>query len=147
MSSEELAEQMETLFARFAGQMLSTDRNYFTRGVINLPQVFVLRYLADAGPCSMRSLSTALNIKASTLTGIVDRLLALGLVRRQPAAKDRRKVIAEATSKGRRILAHIRAERKRRLAAMFNAISAEERSIYMAIMKKIAATLPSQLQS
>ena len=141
MTAEELAEQTERLFARFAGQMFSAERNYLTRGIINLPQVFVLRQLADTGPCSMQSLALALSIKSSTLTGIMARLLALGLVRRHSSANDRRKVIAATTPKGRRILDHIRAERKRRFAGMFRAITPAERGAYMTIMKKIAAGL------
>jgi len=142
LSAEELAEQTENIFSRFAGQMFSADRNYLARGIINLPQVMVLRQVAGSGPCPMQSLARALAIKASTLTGIVDRLIKLGLLKRHTPPSDRRKVIAETTPKGRRILEHISAERKRRFAGMFRTISPSERGAYLAIIEKIAAGTP-----
>ncbi|RCH66145.1 MarR family transcriptional regulator [Streptomyces sp. SDr-06] len=42
------------------------------------------------GPASMRSLATTLHCDASNVTGIVDRLEARALVRREPSPTDRR---------------------------------------------------------
>jgi DNA-binding MarR family transcriptional regulator len=139
ISPEQLAERLEKIFSKFTSLMFSADRNYLARGIINLPQVLVLRQIADNGPCSMQTLARALGIKSSTLTGIMDRLLALGLVKRHTPENDRRKVMAETTSKGRRILDHISEERKRSISSMFRMISPEERGIYLGIIEKIAA--------
>jgi DNA-binding MarR family transcriptional regulator len=87
----------------------------------------------------MHSISRSLGIKASTVTGLMDRLVKLGLAKRYTPESDRRGVLAEVTSKGRRILKQIHAERRRMLIETFGQLSAQERSDYLAIIEKVAA--------
>lgn len=138
---EQFAGRLCVLMHKMMGALLSLDRNYLSRGVITIPQVFVLRQIADATACPMRLLSRNLGLKSSTVTGIVDRLVALGLVKRCSSTSDRRQVLAEITPKGRRILEQIQAERRRALINMFKLVSAEERASYLAIIEKIAAQI------
>jgi DNA-binding MarR family transcriptional regulator len=55
----------------------------------------------DAGPLSLAELAQAIGADASYTTIIVNELLALGLVSRQPDASDRRKKTVELTVAGR----------------------------------------------
>lgn len=139
ISVEEFADRLCVLMHKMMGALLSLDRNYLSRGVITIPQVFVLRQIADAGACPMNLLSRTLGFKCSTVTGIVDRLVALELAKRYPSESDRRQVLAEITPKGRRVLEQISAERKATLVNMFKLVSAEERAVYLSIIEKIAA--------
>lgn len=136
---QQFADRLGTLMHKLAGAVLSAERNYLARGVITLPQLWVLHEIADAGNCPMLLLSRNLGLKSSTVTGIMDRLVGLGLVKRFPSESDRRQVLAEATPKGRRILEQIHAERRRSLIDMFKLVSAEERAKYLSIIEKIAA--------
>jgi DNA-binding MarR family transcriptional regulator len=136
---EQFADRMGVLMRRMAGVMLSVERNYLARGIITLPQLWVLRHIADMGVCPMHSISRSLGIKASTVTGLMDRLVKLGLAKRYTPESDRRGVLAEVTSKGRRILKQIHAERRRMLIETFGQLSAQERSDYLAIIEKVAA--------
>jgi len=138
MSVEQFADRMSAIMHKIAGRMLSLERNYLARGVITLPQLWILREIADAEKCPMLSLSRNLGLKSSTLTGIMDRLVGLGLVKRFSSESDRRQVLAELTPKGRRILEHIRAERRSSLIEAFGPLSEKERADYLAIIEKVA---------
>ncbi|GGU21310.1 MarR family transcriptional regulator [Streptomyces violascens] len=60
------------------------------------------------GPASMRSLATTLHCDASNVTGIIDRLEARALVRREPSATDRRVKNVVLTDEGIRTVETIR---------------------------------------
>ncbi|MFJ6406867.1 MarR family winged helix-turn-helix transcriptional regulator [Streptomyces hydrogenans] len=62
------------------------------------------------GPLPMRALATLLVCDASNVTGIVDRLEARGLVRREPDPADRRVKNVIATDEGRDVIRRVREE-------------------------------------
>jgi DNA-binding MarR family transcriptional regulator len=71
----------------------------------------VLMFLADApdGRLRMAEIAERVLLSRSGLTRLVDRLVALGLVRRNPCADDGRGSYAELTGEGREKLAAARA--------------------------------------
>ena len=138
MTVEQFADRMTTVMRKMKRNMISAERNYLVRGVITLPQLWILQEIADAEKCPMLSLSRNLGLKSSTLTGIMDRVVGLGLVKRFPSESDRRQVLAELTPKGRRIFEHIRAERRCSLIKAFRPLSEKERADYLAIIEKVA---------
>ena len=139
MPVEQFADRLGALMHKMAGWRLSLERNYLARGIITLPQLWILREIATAGKCPMCLLSRSLGLKCSTVTGIMDRLVALGLTKRYTPESDRRQVLAELTPKGRRILEHFRAERRHTLINAFGRLSAKERADYLAIIEKVVA--------
>src|SRR5439155_13227609 len=64
-------------------------------------QAAALRFLAEPAP--MGDLAAALHCDSSNVTGIVDRLEERGLVRREPAAGDRRVRMLVLTEEGERV--------------------------------------------
>ncbi|RST01094.1 MarR family transcriptional regulator [Streptomyces sp. WAC07149] len=62
------------------------------------------------GPVPMRGLAALLACDASNVTGIVDRLQARGLVRREPEPRDRRVKNVVATDAGRDVMRRVREE-------------------------------------
>ncbi|MFF4580473.1 MarR family winged helix-turn-helix transcriptional regulator [Streptomyces sp. NPDC001389] len=62
------------------------------------------------GPVPMRGLASLLACDASNVTGIVDRLEARGLVRREPEPRDRRVKNVVATAEGRETMRRVREE-------------------------------------
>ena len=144
MSIEQFADRMSAIMHKISGKILSLERNYLARGVITLPQLWILEKIRDEKKCPMLLLSHNLGLKSSTLTGIMDRLVELGLVKRFPSESDRRQVLAELTPKGRRILQHIRAERKQAVIDAFGPLSCRERADYLAIIKKVAVQIAAR---
>ena len=66
-------------------------------------QAKVLLTLPADGATTMQALAGQLQYDASNLTGVVDRLEAMGAIRRQPHPQDRRVKRVELTDEGRRM--------------------------------------------
>jgi DNA-binding MarR family transcriptional regulator len=69
------------------------------------PQLWALWELGRGGPLALKDLAERMKLDASTVVGVVDRLVGKGLAVRNPDSQDRRRVSLEPTAKGRAILA------------------------------------------
>lgn len=71
-------------------------------------QLGVLHSLYRHGELAMGQMAEVLYCDASNITGIVDRLVAQGLVTRQESPRDRRTKALRLTAQGAEVVAHIR---------------------------------------
>lgn len=94
-------------------------------------------------PVPMRALAGRLGCDASNVTGIVDRLEARGLARRQASEADRRVKMVTATEEGREALRRIRAEMHRAREA-FGSLGAEQRRVLHEICGALLPLLAAQ---
>ncbi|MBI2440455.1 MAG: MarR family transcriptional regulator [Lentisphaerae bacterium] len=143
LSLEQFAERLVQLMPRLVRRLMVQERNYLARGLITLPQLWVLHLAAESQACTMCFLAKTLGLKASTLTGLVDRLVQLGLLKRFSSRTDRRVVLAALTPKGRKILKQLNAERRRSVRNVFRHVSQHERMVYLGIIEKILKALAS----
>lgn len=83
---------------------------------LTVPQFFVLRsILQRERQATMSALADETLQRCATMTGIVGRLVKLGLVTRERDARDRRRVLVELTLAGREVLDKVRRRREDRL--------------------------------
>ncbi|MCX4803754.1 MarR family winged helix-turn-helix transcriptional regulator [Streptomyces sp. NPDC058682] len=82
------------------------------------------------GPVPMRGLATLLVCDASNVTGIVDRLEARELVRREPDPADRRVKNVVATDAGREVIRRVREEMQAVHGALDTLDEAESATLY-----------------
>jgi MarR family transcriptional regulator, organic hydroperoxide resistance regulator len=75
---------------------------------ITMAQVKALYTLSAAGELRMSALAASLGVTSSTATGVVDRLVELGLAARQADDHDRRQVVIHVTDQGREVLERFR---------------------------------------
>src|SRR5689334_15681327 len=71
--------------------------------------MLVVRGCPDDQRVTINDLAQQLLIKHNSAVELVDRLVAVGLVLRQPSSADRRKVELRLTSRGRQVLAKLAA--------------------------------------
>ena len=64
------------------------------------PQLWALWELGRSGPCALKDLAERMKLDSSTVVGVVDRLVAKGLVVRSPDPGDRRRISLTPTAKG-----------------------------------------------
>jgi DNA-binding MarR family transcriptional regulator len=76
------------------------------------PQADALTVIAEAGPVSLRELGDLLIAESGHPSRLVDRLVAVGLVRRSTSDDDRRRVELVVSAKGRRVVRAIEAARR-----------------------------------
>ena len=96
-----------------------------------LPRFDMLAQLDAAGAdapngLTMGELSRRLMVTNGNLTGLTERLVQEGLVRRKSSAKDRRQQRVSLTPQGRRALAAMAGDHKRWIDAMFTGLDAQE---------------------
>ena len=78
---------------------------------VSRARLSALSVVVFRGPLTLGELAAAEGVRSATMTGLVNGLLADGLVRKQPHSTDGRAVVVEATAAGRRVLESARAAR------------------------------------
>ncbi|MCA9547098.1 MAG: MarR family transcriptional regulator [Myxococcales bacterium] len=101
------------------------------------PQLVCLRYLATEGECTAGALARGVSLSQATITGILDRLEARGLVRRQRSAADRRQVLIELTPPGRRLASEAPSPLQDRFASQLAALPADEQARLDQVLKQV----------
>ncbi|HET7180641.1 MAG TPA: MarR family transcriptional regulator [Candidatus Limnocylindrales bacterium] len=98
----------------------------FHAGSISLIHLNVLILLEGTGPLPMSRLAEALDISVASITGVVDRMEARGLVARRRDAEDRRVILVEPAEGGRRLFADIDARRRKGLSKLLERLSEKD---------------------
>src|SRR2546422_3762235 len=80
---------------------------------LTAPQADALVMISQAGPISIKELGKLLIAEAGHPSRLVDRLVEAGLVERETAGEDRRRVELSLTPRGRRLEKRILAARQR----------------------------------
>lgn len=89
---------------RDLGRFFARDRSMpLMASTLTMQQLKVVMYLSFAGPTSGQELARHLGVSLATVTGIVDRVVAQGLVDRHEDPHDRRVRLVELTEAGRRL--------------------------------------------
>ena len=113
-----------------------SDEAYRPLG-ITTAQADALTVLAQAGPISLKDLGGLLIAEAGHPSRLVDRLVDAGLVTRQPAEADRRRVVLSLTAEGRRKAKQVDAAREQALAAGRQLLGDRDFEPLLAVMREL----------
>jgi len=94
---------------------------------LSIPQLRLLGVLRDRQP-GMLQLATLFGVDKSSMTGLVDRAEQRGLVRRQPAAHDRRSVQVSITPAGSKLATEVEAAVYRRVSSLVARLSRRDQA-------------------
>ncbi|GLW71884.1 MarR family transcriptional regulator [Kitasatospora phosalacinea] len=133
-SSTELMERIAAVGAAYFQDFAAAA----ARHGLNSSQAKALKAVLE--PVPMRALAGRLGCDASNVTGIVDRLEALGYARREAAATDRRVKIVTITGPGRDVLDRIRDDMTRARAA-FDSLAPEQRAALAGLCDQVLPLL------
>lgn len=108
---------------------------------ITLPRFDLMAQL-DKAPAGMKlgELSQRMMVSNGNITGLVDRLVAQGLLDRQPAPNDRRAQLVKLTAEGRRSFRAMAASHEAWIAEIFAELSAGDRGALMRLLGKAKAS-------
>jgi MarR family transcriptional regulator for hemolysin len=101
----------------------------------------VLNAISEQGTVSQRMLAGHVHLDGATMTHHVDRLEALGLVRRQLDPGDRRVRRIEATAEGKRLHRRLRAELQKFEAKLFAGLDDEDRAQLRRLLDRLDENL------
>ncbi|MFG1842780.1 MarR family winged helix-turn-helix transcriptional regulator [Micromonospora sp. NPDC049175] len=97
---------------------------------------------------NLRRLATRLGMLLSSASRLCDRLVAAGLLEREPGRFDRREISLHLTPEGRRLLAELRADRQAQLAVVLAGMSPEGRDALLGGLREFdEVTRRQQAQS
>jgi DNA-binding MarR family transcriptional regulator len=103
-STETLCDDLMHFFMTVKGHMIRLADEQSLTPV----QLGALHSLYSNGELAMGQVADVLHCDASNVTGIVDRLVAQGLITRQESSRDRRTKTLNLTESGTKIVEHIR---------------------------------------
>ncbi len=110
---------------RLADFIMFSQRNLILRlspelnqGKVSYPQFFLLAYLEEEGSLSMSSIAHMMGHSTAAATGMIDKLEALGHLRRTSGEADRRRIMVHITEQGRLLVARMRSNIARDLAEL-----------------------------
>jgi len=109
-------------------------------------QLSVLKLLHEIGDLSLGSLSKEIRAHNSTVTGIVDRMEAAGLVERARSEEDRRVWIIRLTTAGRKVAERAQVSPWDTLRDAIEALSPSELEKLMVLLKKVAEQVQSKIK-
>ncbi|MFF5055773.1 MarR family winged helix-turn-helix transcriptional regulator [Micromonospora sp. NPDC000663] len=93
---------------------------------------------------NLRRLANRLDMLLSSASRLCDRLVAAGMLEREPGRFDRREISLHLTWDARRLLAELRADRQARLATVLAAMSPEGRDALLRGMREFDETARRQ---
>ncbi|MDP8230377.1 MAG: MarR family winged helix-turn-helix transcriptional regulator [Candidatus Gorgyraea atricola] len=134
---DQIAHEISTLIPKL---MRTVQTSSLFKLNISSAQIIILVTIQAHGQCKTKTVAKERNISPPTATGLIDRLVRSGYVKRSPDPEDRRVVMVSLTKKGENIVkTHMGAIRdvwKKILVRL----TAEEQKQYLHILKKISST-------
>lgn len=92
-------------------------------GQLSGSQLRALLVVERSAGINLRRLATTLNMLLSSASRLCDRLVAAGMLEREPGRTDRREISLHLTPEGRRFMEELRRDRRERLAGVLGRMS------------------------
>ena len=108
-----------------------------TKGDLTMPQIVILDFLLEKGHCRMGEVAHVLNLTMSAATGIVDKMVRTGFVKRERLQEDRRVVRIILLRKGEQMAKRVSEERRKAANEIFAYLSEAERHEYLRLLRKV----------
>jgi DNA-binding MarR family transcriptional regulator len=100
-------------------------------------EAHILALLATAAPATIAELHRGLAHKRSTLTSILDRLAARGLITRQVGVKDRRTFVIAPTARGKTVAGRVRRHLRDLERAVARRVTADEIRTFLKVVTAV----------
>ena len=143
ISPVKFGDRLVELLPQLMQEISRYENNYVTSGKITCQQFLVLDRLSRQKEWTMQEFVRATEMKSSSATGMIDRLVKHGLVRRRRGVQDRRSVLVMITKKGQGIVDEVYSQKKQGIIQLFKRLNAQERQNYLDILQKLVNSLSS----
>lgn len=115
--------------------------DFFVKRGVTQTQFLVLGAVLSYAQCTMSTLAGSLHVTMPTMSGVVERLVQAGFLRRAPHSDDRRQVLITLTSKGREFLRQFQAVIQRRWEEVLRPLSPTEVAAFHRVITKLQRQL------
>lgn len=140
-NAREIIDSIRAMQKFFKGR--APKGHFFKMGVMNMTvsQLDTMAYLYDNKKAKMSELAKNACVKMPTMTDMVNKLLKLGLVKREHDEKDRRTVWVSITKNVEKMVAFHLNKRDENIAAIMKVLTEEEKKQSVIILKKLVNSL------
>ncbi|PWE32560.1 MarR family transcriptional regulator [Maritimibacter sp. 55A14] len=104
-------------------------------------QFRVLQIVAETGCCTPKDISTRMGVSQATVTSLVDKLQAHGMVDRARSEADRRQMNISITARGRETIANAPDALQQRYVRQFEALEDWEQAMLVSALERVADML------
>jgi DNA-binding MarR family transcriptional regulator len=133
----EFSERVNEMMPVITREFLRHQTSEFFRVRLTMPQFIVLDILHRRDESKMTDLANFMHVTTAAVTGVVDKLVKSGYVKRANDPKDRRIIRVSLTAKGDSVIEKILDHRKKIMMRIFSMISEDEREAYIRILEHI----------
>ena len=133
----EFGREMAHMMPKFMQAVLKRMSNPLSAGNISVPQMVIMSFLREKDRSKMVDIAKALSVTTSAVTGHIDRMARLNLVKRAADEDDRRVINIEMTEKGKKIVDNMEKMRHKILMELFSRLTPIERKRYLETIKKL----------
>lgn len=132
---EDVLDQLDGVFGRF-GRL--TRKPWAKAMELTFGQYALLKHLYLQGRMTMGDLANELDITMAGATGMVDRLLQVGLVERYRSEQDRRLVHVDLSAKGRQKIQQLQETRQQYIRSLLIPLSDDELVTLHDLLSRVA---------
>lgn len=111
---------------------------------LTIPQLVCLRRIATAGVTTPGKLARDVSLSQATVTGILDRLAARGLVRRSRDESDRRRVNVELTDRGTALADAAPPPLQQEFSRRLGELPDDEQALFDGVLARIVEMMEAQ---
>jgi DNA-binding MarR family transcriptional regulator len=148
MSMDDKARRLAAPLQTVMEEARSVDkRRAAARADLSWQEIRVLRAVEREDCCVMSGLADAICLSLSSVTGLIDRLVAKKLVRRDRSSEDRRVVQVELTEQGRALREKTMEGPMETARGLLKGLTPEEQDTLLALMRKISERIESEKKS
>jgi DNA-binding MarR family transcriptional regulator len=126
MDKKEVINEIIELQRRMSQVMIPYAVKTWQELEVPLAQLKSLFFIVSKGETNLSILAQGLGVTPGDVTGIIDRLVAQGLVGRKPNPDDRRIIWLQATDKGRELLANLMESQTRHMVHILEYMTLED---------------------
>ncbi|MFC1515020.1 MarR family winged helix-turn-helix transcriptional regulator [Candidatus Omnitrophota bacterium] len=138
------AQEVAQLLPAIHRAVVKTQGDFFGLGKLTIPQFIFLELLYQYNPLKMKDVARELKVSLPAVTGLVSRLISLGMVERKYDKQDRRVIHIVLTAKGKKMVEQARTMRIKAFDDIFSRLTEEERGQYLRILRKLYTILYSK---
>lgn len=135
-------ERVIAIFDRMMHKLMADHAPEMTAIDLTMSQAKALYLVIAAGELNMSDLAGRLGITSSTATGLVDRLVELGLIVRREEPADRRQVVIAPTAEAEATVEHFRELNSRRMREMLLRVAPADLDVVERALSILDAALP-----
>ncbi|MBO5917301.1 MAG: MarR family transcriptional regulator [Oscillospiraceae bacterium] len=142
----EQARQLLRVYLRVSQLISRQFRSYFSRQDLTFPQAMVLTALGEEGEMPISQLAQCTGSTNSTVSGIVDRLERMGLVKRVRSEQDRRVIYVALTESSRAMERAVEPDVNAQMSRMLTDLTAQELEKIRGALETLERVLDKEAQ-